>query len=89
MTEAAKPSRNADLPTRFATGLVLIAVAVAATYASGWPFRVLVTAAAAIMLIEWGDMHRVKRLWTWIGVIFTSAALLLLAERWTGLHKHV
>ena len=54
---------QSDLPTRFAAGVVMIAVAVAATLLGGWPFRILVAAAAAAMLIEWADMHRVARRW--------------------------
>jgi phosphatidate cytidylyltransferase len=77
---APPPRKNADLPTRFATSFVLIAVAIAATYASGWPFRVLATLAAAVMLLEWADMHRVNRAWTWLGVIGLALALVMPAE---------
>jgi phosphatidate cytidylyltransferase len=68
--------KHSDLPTRFAAGVVMIAIAVAATYASGWSFRILGTLAAAVMLLEWGDMHRVPRVWTWLGVALVAAILL-------------
>jgi phosphatidate cytidylyltransferase len=77
MTDSASPpGKVSDLPTRFAAGLVMIAIAVVATYASGWPFRILAALAAAAMLVEWGDMHRVKRLWTWLAVALVAALLL-------------
>jgi phosphatidate cytidylyltransferase len=70
MSEAAPQS---DLLTRFAAGVVMIAVACVAIYLGGWPFRLLAAAAAAAMMVEWGAMHRVVRGWTWLG-----AALLIL-----------
>lgn len=73
-------NKNSDLPARFAAGLVMIALAVVATYVSGWPFRVLAALAAAIMIIEWADMHRVARLWTWLAVGLLSGILLGAAE---------
>jgi phosphatidate cytidylyltransferase len=81
MTEAAPQARkNADLPTRFVAGIVLIAIAVLATYASGWPFRVLAALAAALMLLEWGDMHRVWRGWTWLAVAAVAGVVLAYVE---------
>ena len=74
------PKKNADLPTRFAVGVVLIAVAVVVTYLSGWPFRVLAALAAAVMLLEWAAMHRVPRIWTWLAVALVSAALIAFAQ---------
>lgn len=76
MSEAVK----SDLPTRFAAGVVMIAVAVAATLLGGWPFRILVAAAAAAMLIEWADMQRVARRWAWVAAALTAATLLGAAE---------
>ena len=72
--EAAKPT--SDLGTRFIAGIVMAAVAVAAAYYGGWPFRILVAAGAAVMMIEWADMHRVPRLWAYIGAALMVAALL-------------
>ncbi|HYJ30642.1 MAG TPA: phosphatidate cytidylyltransferase [Allosphingosinicella sp.] len=74
------PKKNSDLPTRFAAGVVMIAVAVVVTYASGWPFRVLAALAAAVMLLEWADMHRTARLWTWLAVACVCGVLLAGAE---------
>ena len=74
MTEVAK--RPSDLPTRLIAGIVMIAVAVAAAYYGGWPFRILVAAAAAAMTIEWADMHRVPRLWAYAGAALMVTALL-------------
>jgi phosphatidate cytidylyltransferase len=81
MSETAEPAKkNSDLPARFAAGVVMIAVAVVATYASGWPFRILAALAAAVMLIEWADMHRTVRLWTWLAVAGVCGVLLAGAE---------
>jgi phosphatidate cytidylyltransferase len=77
MSEDEKRAAKSDLPTRFAAGMAMIAVASLVTYFGGWPFRALAALAAAIMLIEWGDMHKVRRLWSWIGAAL--AVILLLA----------
>jgi phosphatidate cytidylyltransferase len=69
-----------DLATRFAAGLVMIAVAIAAAYFGGWWFRALVAAAAAVMMIEWADMHRVPRLWGLVAAGTLAAALLGVTE---------
>ena len=58
----------------------MIAVALAATWMGGWPFRVLAAAAAAAMIVEWSDMHRVPRLWAWLGAALLAAILLAGAE---------
>lgn len=79
MTDTGQPARS-DLPTRFASGVVMIALAVTVTYLGGWPFRVFVALAAAAMLVEWSDMHRVPRLWAWVGTAFLALALLAGAE---------
>ena len=69
-----------DLPTRFAAGVVMIAVALAAAYLGGWGFRALVAAAAAVMTIEWADMHRVPRRWAYVPAGAMAAALLGVTE---------
>jgi phosphatidate cytidylyltransferase len=61
-------------------GVVMIAVALAATYFGGWWFRVLAGAAAAVMVIEWADMHRVSRLWGWTAAIALFLTLMGTAE---------
>lgn len=80
MTAETQPKKTSDLPTRFAVAVVLIAVGVVVTYASGWPFRILAALAASVMLLEWGDMHRIPRIWTWLGVAGLAAVLLAYAE---------
>ena len=80
MSDAEDPIRKSDLPTRFAAGVAMIAVAILATYAGGWWFRALIGAAAAIMLIEWADMHRVARIWAYAGALLLVAVLLGGAE---------
>ena len=78
MSEAAPP--RSDLPTRFAAGVLMIAVAVAATAMGGWWFRTLAALAAAIMLVEWADIHKVPRLWPYVGALLLVALLLVGAE---------
>jgi phosphatidate cytidylyltransferase len=75
---AAAPS--SDLLTRFAAAVVMIAVASAAVYWGGWPFRLLVAAGAAAMILEWGDMHRLARGWTYLAMALLAAALLGAAQ---------
>jgi phosphatidate cytidylyltransferase len=76
VSDAGTPRKASDLPTRFAAGVVMIAVAVAATALGGWWFRALAAAAAAIMLVEWADIHKVPRLWAWTGAAALAALLL-------------
>jgi len=73
-------SPASDLPTRFVAAVVMIAVASVAIYIGGWPFRVLVVIGAAIMLVEWADMHRVPRLWGYVGAALLAANLLVASE---------
>ena len=79
MSEASakKPS---DLPTRFAAAVVMIAVACAAIYIGGWVFRLLVAAGAAAMLVEWGDMHRARRPWSYAGAGLLAVTLLAVTQ---------
>lgn len=78
MTGKAAPA--SDLTTRFAAAVVMIAVALVAIYLGGWPFRILVVAAAAIMLIEYCDMHKFPRAWPAVGIGLLLINLGLLPE---------
>lgn len=79
MTEA-PPAPQSDLSTRFTMGVVMIAVACAAIYFGGWPFRLLVAAGAAAMMIEWGDMHRVARGWSYSSAAVLAVVLLAASQ---------
>jgi phosphatidate cytidylyltransferase len=79
VTKAASPA-GSDLSTRFVAGVVMIAIALVAIYVGGWLFRGLIFAAAALMLVEWGDIHQVPRKWSYVGVALLAAGLLGLAE---------
>jgi phosphatidate cytidylyltransferase len=79
MSEPAEKAVS-DLTTRFAAGVVMVAVACFAIYVGGWAFRVLVGAAAAAMMYEWGTMHRVPRVWTYIGMALLLVPTLVLPE---------
>jgi phosphatidate cytidylyltransferase len=82
MSEAGRDKAEAsDLTARFTAAVVLIAIACAAIYWNGWPFRLLAAAAAGIMIYEWGTLHRVGRIWSGIGVALVAASLLLLSWR--------
>lgn len=80
MSEAQARKPRSDLSTRVAASAVMIAVASAAIYFGGWPFRLLVLAAAVLMLVEWSDMHRVPRRWAWTGSAFLAILLLAGSE---------
>lgn len=73
-------TKSADLTTRFAVAVVMIAIACVAIYLGGWPFRVLAGLAAALMLLEWSDMHRIKRLWAGVGAAFLAVNLWVVTE---------
>ena len=78
MSEPGTP--DSELLTRFAAGVVMIAVACVAIYLGGWPFRLLVAAGAAAMMIEWGGMHKIVRGWSWLGAALLAAPTLILPE---------
>lgn len=69
-----------DLTVRFAAGVVMVAVASVAIYLGGWPFRALVGLGAAIMLVEWSDMHRLPRHWAWASAALAVAFLFGVTE---------
>ena len=58
----------------------MIAVACVAIYVGGWLFRLLVAAGAAAMILEWGDMHRLKRGWSYFAAALLVLTLLGAAE---------
>lgn len=85
MTDAPEPGTSApkpgsDLTVRFAAGIAMIAVAVLVTVIGGWAFRGFAVLAAAAMLVEWADMHKVPRLWALVGAGLAAAILLGGAE---------
>jgi phosphatidate cytidylyltransferase len=80
MSEAEQPIPKSDLPTRFAMGVLMVALASAAIYFGGWPFRILVFIAALVMLMEWADMHKVARIWSYAGGGLLAILLLGVTE---------
>lgn len=57
-----------ELPKRIATGLVLVAVAVAALWAGGVAFAALAAVAVLLMWVEWTAMHRLPLIVRRIGL---------------------
>ena len=80
MSDSGTPAGGSDLPTRFAAGVAMIAVACLAVYLGGWALRLLVLVGAAAMLVEWAAMHRVPRLWAWVGAVLLAGNLLVAME---------
>ena len=85
MTDLPEPNppvskSGSDLTVRFAAGVAMIAVAVLVTIIGGWAFRGFAFLAAALMLVEWADMHKVARLWAWVGAALAAAVLFGAAE---------
>lgn len=80
MSDTAPAAPQSDLLTRFASAVAMIAIACVAIYVGGWLFRLLVAAGAAIMIVEWGDMHRLKRGYSYFASALLAATLLGAAE---------
>jgi len=76
MSETPAAKASSDLSTRFIAGIVMAAVALTAVWYGGWALRGLVALAAVVMMIEWCALHRVPRLWAWIGGVLLVALLL-------------
>ena len=81
MSVSGPGAAKSDLSTRFVAAIVMIAVASLATFYGGWPFRLLAALAAAVMLVEWGDIQRVPRLWSFIAAGF-AILLLCVGTEW-------
>jgi phosphatidate cytidylyltransferase len=58
----------------------MIAVALTAAWFGHWPFRILATITAALMVVEWADMHKIARSWAYAGAGLMAAALLGVTE---------
>jgi phosphatidate cytidylyltransferase len=69
-----------DLTTRFAAGVAMIAVAVAAIWLGGWFFRALAAAAGVVMLLEWCAIHSIDRRWAWAAIAGLLATAFGLTE---------
>jgi phosphatidate cytidylyltransferase len=74
---AAPAKRRSDLATRAAAGLVMIAVALAALYAGGRAFWLLITAAALLMMAEWAGLLRAPRSRLTLAILATALVMLL------------
>lgn len=70
-----------ELGKRIATGLVLVAAAVAALWAGGIAFAALATVAVLLMWVEWAAMHRLALLARRAGLAALGGAMLLM---WMG-----
>jgi phosphatidate cytidylyltransferase len=70
-----------ELPKRIATGLVLVAAAVAALWAGGTAFAALAAAAVLLMWAEWTAMHRMALLARRVGLAVLGGAMMLM---WIG-----
>ncbi|HEY1605151.1 MAG TPA: phosphatidate cytidylyltransferase [Allosphingosinicella sp.] len=83
MSEEARPDPKgpSDLTTRFATAIVLVAIAVSAVYIGGGLFRLLTAIVAGLMLYEWASLHKVGRIWWIAGIVLLAAALLVLSAQ--------
>jgi phosphatidate cytidylyltransferase len=76
MSDAPAGKAASDLSTRFVAGIVMAAIACAAVWFGGWPFRALVALAAVVMMIEWCTLHRAARHWPWVGCVLLALLLL-------------
>jgi phosphatidate cytidylyltransferase len=76
MSDAPAGKAASDLSTRFVAGIVMAAIACAAVWFGGWPFRALVALAAFVMMIEWCTLHRAARHWPRVGCVLLALLLL-------------
>jgi phosphatidate cytidylyltransferase len=77
MSEATAAGRRSDLAARVGSGLAMLAIALGAIAAGGFPFWLLVAAASIIMLVEWAALIGIDR-WQLV-VALVGLALVLLA----------
>lgn len=79
MTGAPAPKEFGNLWKRTITGIALIAVAVAALFAGGWGFWLLVTFLALAMIAEWGGLMKAPG-WKVALAIAIMAAVMIFAH---------
>lgn len=72
---AASQPGASQLGQRVVTGVVLVAVALAALWAGGYPFAVLAAAAVLVMFTEWAAMHRLPLLLRRLGLAVLAAVV--------------
>jgi phosphatidate cytidylyltransferase len=65
-----------ELLTRLTAGIVMAAIACVAVWFGSWPFRILAAAGAAVMIVEWCDMHGIRRAWGVVAAMLAAAVLL-------------
>lgn len=65
---------KSDLAVRTVSGIAMIAIALGALWAGGWPFRLFVILIAALMMWEWAGLVRVAG---WRRIVGVGAALLV------------
>lgn len=88
MTDTAPtPKKNADLPVRFASAVVMLAVAGTALWLGGWVWLLLVSAVAIGVLWEWTRLARIfssdsasTALWVVAGVAYVLLSGFTLLE---------
>lgn len=78
MTDAMATQRRSDLPTRVASGIAMLAVALGAIWLGGVPFWLLVSAVSLVMLVEWYGLVGAER-WQLILALVGLALALLIA----------
>ncbi len=78
---AAASAGSSQLRLRVITGVVLVAVAVAALWAGGIAFAGLVAAAVLVMFNEWAAMHRLPTLLRRLGLAVLALVVWLVAVR--------
>jgi phosphatidate cytidylyltransferase len=71
---------RSDLAVRTGVGLLLIAVAIAALWAGGWAFALLVAVSVLIILGEWAAMHNLGAGQRLLGFAVLALVLLLAAS---------
>jgi phosphatidate cytidylyltransferase len=80
MTSAGKPAKRNDLLTRTIAAIVMIVVAIGVVRLGGWPFRLLVWLVAGLMLTEYCDMHKIRRVWAYVGAAMLAFNLWIAPE---------
>jgi phosphatidate cytidylyltransferase len=72
----AAPDPASELLTRAAVGLSAAAIACVLIWFGSWPFRIMVALGAAVMVVEWYDLHKIRRQIGIVAALVLAAALL-------------
>ncbi len=87
MADGESPGKNADLPVRLASAMVMVGIASVVLWLGGWFWIAFVALVAGLVLWEWNKLVKafavspvVEVIWLFFGAIYVGGAALAMVE---------